>query len=678
MMKTPTESVVRWELLVVLLVCFCCTCTIDGFQPSVPAFYHRQSATNLIGRSATFLQAENKKGESSTFFLDNDNEETKKSEANDSSTTTTTSSANKRQQQQQQQEDPAEQFLASFQRGGELIKNGGGSLFKTLSQNELLGAVLDASGQIAQDIFCIFRRTAANALTASLPPDEREELLERTLGREKVEQARRQSKSTGDDDEYDATLSVNENVAAAAVKKNQQQKDKMSAAQWEQEKADIYKQAEQAATERVETELAIQRQRMDQEKRKYAQGAKAAIQDLSQQKDALEALQKTIEQEREALRAEETDTTQKQSAVAEDQNDTLNAMEAALKEKEEQAKEDQEKIEALAKQLEAASKAGTSEANPRIRAGRYTADEYRSLTDEEKEQVKALRENEGIAIADEQNTSSVESEIDVHPVLGPVIQDFGYKRIHVLSAGKLGTIPIWKKQRIYRHERARSMVNDKWKSMDLGLPGIICLHEDKNGKLAIVDGQHRVGMMMLLRDKQRKFQLENEDEQQTEGTIDFERVLVEVYPHRETDDEEEEEDEERHVQDLFLEINKAEPVKLIDMPGVAKAKDRKVITEAVDELYDMFPSMFSPSQRCRIPNVNVDNMRNNLFGANVMTTHKLTTSKKLLSWLVEQNKVLGEKYENNEEARAEVSPKAWKKASDNQFYLGLESRWLYN
>ena len=668
------------ELLVVLLAYFCDT--FHGFQAgvSVPALCNRPSATDRIGRSATLLQAENKKDESTTFFLDNDDDErTTASEVNGSSATPISTA--KEPQQQQQEQDPAEQFIASFQRGGELIRNKGGSLFKTLSQNELLGAVLDASSQIAQDVFAIFRRTAANALTASLPPDEREELLERTLGRETVEKARQRQEQTfsrndDDDDDYDTTLSVNENVAAAAVKRNQQQKGKMSAVQWEQEKAAIYKQAEQAATERVETELAIQKQRMDQEKRKYAQGAKAAIKDLSQQKDALELLQKTIEQERADLRAAETDTTQKVAAVGDDLTDKLQAMEAALKEKEDQAKQDQEKMEALAKQLEAASQVDTSEAKPRVRAGRYTPEEYRSLTAEEKEQVKALREKEG-TVAEEKTMFSTESEIDVHPILGPVIQDFGYKRIHVLSAGKLGTIPIWKKQRIYRHERAISMVNDKWKSMDLGLPGIICLHEDKNGKLAIVDGQHRVGMMMMLRDKQRKFQLENEDEQQTEGTIDFERVLVEVYPYRETDGEEVEE-EEKHVQDLFLEINKAEPVKLVDMPGVAKAKDRKIITEAVDELYDLYPSMFSPSQRCRIPNVNVDNMRNNLFGANVMKKHKLTTSKKLLGWLVEQNKVLQEKYENDEEARGAVSPKAWKKASTNQFYLGLESRWLYN
>ena len=564
----------------------------------------------------------------------------------------------------------ADELLASLERGGDLIKNTGGNLIKSLSQNELLGAVLDASGQIAKDLFVIFRRTAANALTASLPEDEREELLLRTLGQEKVEAARKLAQQYKDDDDSEdddspPTMSVKENMAAAAVRKLQK-----DPAQWEQEKAQIYQQAEQAAKERVETELAIQQQRMDQEKRKYLDNAKAALEDLSRQKAALEALQADIQREKNAMTA----------TAVQAQTERLQAMEEALKEKEEQAQQDQQKIERLAQELEAAAAVAKKDAaaKPRIHAGRYTPEEYRNLTGEEKEQVKALREKEGTKEENEASSSSStdQRESDIHPVLGPVIEDLGYKRIHLLSAGKLGTIPIWKKQRIYRHERAKSMVHDKWKSMNLGLPGIICLHEDKDGKLAIVDGQHRVGMMMLLRDKQRKAQLEHDNDNgdyDSTADIDFDRVLVEVYPYQEANG-----DDDKHAQDLFLEINKSEPIKLVDMPGVAKSKDRKIITEAVDQLYDLYPNMFSPSQRCRIPNVNVDNMRNNLFGANVMTTHKLTTSKKLLGWMLEQNELLAKKYEGDEEIQSAVSPKAWKKANTNGFYLGLESSWLYN
>jgi hypothetical protein len=154
------------------------------------------------------------------------------------------------------------------------------------------------------------------------------------------------------------------------------------------------------------------------------------------------------------------------------------------------------------------------------------------------------------------------AKADVHPILGPVVSDLGYKRIHLVPAEKLAAIPVWKKQRIYRHDRAKVMAADKLKTLHLGLPGVICIHEEENGKLSILDGQHRVGMMQLLQEKQ-------EREQKTNGSInvgdsstavanyiDLDRVLVEVYPqkpHVRSKD---------HAEAIFMEINKAEPIKL--------------------------------------------------------------------------------------------------------------------
>jgi hypothetical protein len=112
------------------------------------------------------------------------------------------------------------------------------------------------------------------------------------------------------------------------------------------------------------------------------------------------------------------------------------------------------------------------------------------------------------------------------------------------------------------------------------------------------------------------------------------------------------------------------------MPGVAKAKDRNVITAAVNKLEEEYPKMFSPSQKCRVPNVNIDNLRNSLFAADIMKRHKLTTTKMLYAWLLEQNKLLEKKYMESEEEFEK--PNGWKKASENEFYLGLESTWLYN
>lgn len=192
--------------------------------------------------------------------------------------------------------------------------------------------------------------------------------------------------------------------------------------------------------------------------------------------------------------------------------------------------------------------------------------------------------------------------------------------------------------------------------MHLGLPGIIGLHEDENGKLSIIDGQHRVGMCSILQEKTNADALD--------------RILVEVYPQGENSS--------NLAQEIFLEINKAEPVKLVDMPGVAKGSDRKLLTEGANRLYEAFPKMFSPSQKCRAPHLNIDNLRDTLFAANVISRHGLKSAKALEDWMLTQNSLLADKIENDEAARKGISKAALEKALKNKFYLGLESTWYYN
>jgi hypothetical protein len=90
-------------------------------------------------------------------------------------------------------------------------------------------------------------------------------------------------------------------------------------------------------------------------------------------------------------------------------------------------------------------------------------------------------EKEKLADAPAAEKKLVEVEVvqneDAHPVLGPVVVDLGYKRIHRVSAKALSAIPVWEKQRVYRHDRAKKMAEDKMKSLHLGMPGIIGLHE---------------------------------------------------------------------------------------------------------------------------------------------------------------------------------------------------------
>ena len=261
-------------------------------------------------------------------------------------------------------------------------------------------------------------------------------------------------------------------------------------------------------------------------------------------------------------------------------------------------------------------------------------------------------------IVSTQNVSNQDDkEEEHHPILGPTLYDLGYKRIHIVSAKTLSAIPIWEKQRSYRHERAKVMANDKMKSLDIGLPGVISIHENSEGELGILDGQHRVGMMTILSNKT-----------DNDSYSVFDKVLVEVFPQHTPSNT-------NHAQDIFLEINKAEPVKLVDMPGIAKMSDRKIINLAADTLCEAYPEMFKPSQRCRPPHLNLDNLRDAIFAAGVLNRHSFKSHKALVDWMMKQNKVMGDKIRDSPPPN--VSPTAMNKAKQYDFYLGLDLSWLY-
>jgi hypothetical protein len=69
------------------------------------------------------------------------------------------------------------------------------------------------------------------------------------------------------------------------------------------------------------------------------------------------------------------------------------------------------------------------------------------------------------------------STSSIHPVLGRVVVDLGYKKVYQVAAPTLASIPVWKKQRVYRHDRAKIIATDKMKTLALGMPGILVLHE---------------------------------------------------------------------------------------------------------------------------------------------------------------------------------------------------------
>ena len=166
-----------------------------------------------------------------------------------------------------------------------------------------------------------------------------------------------------------------------------------------------------------------------------------------------------------------------------------------------------------------------------------------------------------------------------------------------------------------------------------------------------------MGMMALM--------LEKSDDA---SAADLENILVEVYPQQAHHDE-------NHAEQIFVEVNKAEPVKLIDMPGVAKVSERNVISDAAERLAAKFPAMFSDTQRCRAPNLNIDNLRDELFAAKILSRHGLKSGAALERWMLEQNGLLAAKAANGE---LQGSEKQLQKASEHGFYLGLDKTWYYN
>lgn len=184
-----------------------------------------------------------------------------------------------------------------------------------------------------------------------------------------------------------------------------------------------------------------------------------------------------------------------------------------------------------------------------------------------------------------ENTSlETKKDAKVHPILGQQLANLSYKRIHLMSASTLASLPVYEKQRAYRHDRAELMAKDKKKTLWMGIPGVISLMEDESGKLAILDGQHRVGMMALLKEEQLKLKekIELDGSRSNElAHLDLQNILVEVFPQRPQDESilanNTDLDDKATI---FAEINKAEPIKLLDLPGVATKQTRNIIDYA--------------------------------------------------------------------------------------------------
>ena len=210
-----------------------------------------------------------------------------------------------------------------------------------------------------------------------------------------------------------------------------------------------------------------------------------------------------------------------------------------------------------------------------------------------------------------------------HPVFGKLLVDLGYKRVFLANPVTLwAATPVWEKQRAFRQDRAARMAKSKLTSVVEGWPGSITVVtkgpavplggggvEGVEGGVAeevlrssIIDGQHRLGASQLMDPSALAAASAAASDAASGGSVEggalavdaldalterrdnaLKAILVEVYA--DMDD--------AGVRKLFVEINKSEPVKLVDLPDVgASDKDQQALMSAAEELRTMFTPMF--------------------------------------------------------------------------------------
>lgn len=282
---------------------------------------------------------------------------------------------------------------------------------------------------------------------------------------------------------------------------------------------------------------------------------------------------------------------------------------------------------------------------------------------------------------------SAESQtVASHELYGTMLRDFGYKKIYAMAAANLVSkdkVGIYDQQRAFREERAQVIAREKAKEAVFSLPGVVTLAEgtaavrgkktkkkssllfgaSTNTGAHILDGQHRVGALEILL---------------SQGVIAPDHdVLVEVFEN--VDD--------ARASEIFTEINAAQPVRFVDMPGVAPPDVKWMLEGAAQRIKERYPAMFSTSERCKIPNVNLDVLREELFSAEVVNRFGIADEDAFVTWLEGENAKLAQRTEKEWlEARPkrgrgstgseETYLKALAKAKEHGFYLGMDFSWL--
>jgi hypothetical protein len=109
------------------------------------------------------------------------------------------------------------------------------------------------------------------------------------------------------------------------------------------------------------------------------------------------------------------------------------------------------------------------------------------------------------------------------------------------------------------------------------------------------------------------------------------------------------------------------------------------ITVAADKLSKDFPEMFKPSSRCKMPHLNIDIFRDDLFSNNFLQLNKITAKDQLMEILLGVNEQLKLKYSEVQDGGDEESQQSYSKsfqtalakAQKFDFYLGMEKQWMF-
>lgn len=118
---------------------------------------------------------------------------------------------------------------------------------------------------------------------------------------------------------------------------------------------------------------------------------------------------------------------------------------------------------------------------------------------------------------------------------------------------------------------------------------------------------------------------------------------------------------------------------------VSLEADRTLITEAMESVRQQYPDMFKPTSRCKIPHVNIDVLRDDLFNASVLRVRRFASVPEVVAQLQLINSHLKVKYAqlaSEKDVDKEVFTKSFQtalaKAQKYEFYLGMEKDWIYD